>query len=1076
MYNSQYYTCEQIDERLLQGYLDDYNTQTGQSLTKAQFLTKLGNLFSKEGVIDNTATQIGYYECDTAAGTAAKAITVANYALFAGGSMKVKFANKNTANNATLNINSQGAKALYYQGERASATNSWDANEVVEIYYDGTSYYANNVKGGSGSGVYDVSKEHPTSGPNSDGKFTLEYILNPSNVNELIPVNKRYPGMTIQFVSTSDNKYVQCRLMANQWSTTVTDWQGVDDAPTTGSNNLVKSGGVYDAIAEGSVYDISVNHLTNAEPTVYDSLAAALGTNAVNIPASKRKPGMSIKFNLRTQTGVDEFNEPVYTNEYVQYRYMKSDVSNSSMVNINNWACSLKDGNIYLDRTALYKNDILELFLFDKLSSSMVLKALNGGRANVYPSDIAYNARTELIVANNTIYPIKIYRTDDEDSYPLDTIIGYVIFKDYTHFINNVKSGSDGFWLNMDVVTSKHYCPNIVDFLIKNKTDFLENQIDMLIDGDDILIADLNPTWNNGGYYLSDSINLQTGTGFYTSAIDVSEYVGKTVIFVVNSITPTLSSRACIITNENDDRILAVSVEKLNESDYPIFEYDEQLQAYKVKLNIPVGAKYLRMSVSINATERQVKIFKIQEVTPTPEPERLNTIFYVDGISGNDNNDGLTSQTAFKTTAKFVETALNLENCTLIIAGGIYTSTLNLTGLKGNVSIIGKNNETIIFSGSGILTDWTAVDGYNGIYKCSSNASIPVQGQYNNGRGMIFENGRPSKPILDAERHPSQKGLSNRLPFTIIQQSLSVTLTDALSDIETNGGWYSDGSYIYIKNQDGSNPSTNGYSYEYEARPTFVCPNTIVNLIIKNISFRFSSLPIMFNAQFTERYNCSVFGVPGDGFVDNSNRCRSFYDECAVCGNDGANGHYNTKSGWTSDNLRNSGEFVEYYYAWMHDNGDDGMSHHEASHIRVFGGLYEYNGDGGIRLSNTCNGELHDVYARKNGQDTISANVSGSGFDVVNSILSGDTRNGCNMLLYNCVSEENNRGYAVATFNTTRLVLINCLSKNNSIAELYCKQGKLIAKNCKYIQSDSSKIKVVESSGTIDVESYNDFL
>ena len=248
MYNSQYYTCEQIDERLLQGYLDDYNTQTGQSLTKAQFLTKLGSIFSKEGVIDNTATQIGYYECDTAAGTAAKTITVANYALFAGGSMKVKFANKNTANNATLNINSQGAKALYYQGERASATNSWDANEVVEIYYDGTSYYANNVKGGSGSGVYDVSKEHPTSGPNSDGKFTLEYILNSSNVNELIPVNKRYPGMTIQFVSTSDNKYVQFRYRSSSTSaadyTNVENWQGVDSAPIAGSKSLSESGGV----------------------------------------------------------------------------------------------------------------------------------------------------------------------------------------------------------------------------------------------------------------------------------------------------------------------------------------------------------------------------------------------------------------------------------------------------------------------------------------------------------------------------------------------------------------------------------------------------------------------------------------------------------------------------------------------------------------------------------------------------------------------------------------------------------------------------------------------------------------
>ena len=224
MYNSQYYTCEQIDQRLLQGYLDDYNSQNNTNLTKDQFLTLLFNTIGRNSTVDNLVTQIGYYECDTNGSTAAKAINVANYALFAGGSIKVKFINKNTANNATLNINSQGAKALYYQGERASATNSWDDNEVVEIYYDGTSYYANNINGGSGSGVYDVSKEHPTSGPNSDGKFTLEYILNSSNVNELIPVNKRYPGMSIQFVSTSDNKYVQYRLMTTAFSTTESDW------------------------------------------------------------------------------------------------------------------------------------------------------------------------------------------------------------------------------------------------------------------------------------------------------------------------------------------------------------------------------------------------------------------------------------------------------------------------------------------------------------------------------------------------------------------------------------------------------------------------------------------------------------------------------------------------------------------------------------------------------------------------------------------------------------------------------------------------------------------------------------
>ncbi len=146
MYNSQYYSCEQIDQRLLQGYLDDYNSQTGQSLTKEQFLTKLGNIFAKETLIDNTAVNIGYFVCDTAAGTAAKVLTVAGYELLLGGSFKVKFINRNTAGSATLNINSKGAKALYYGGKPVSAFNSWDNNEVVEIYYDGINYYANNVE------------------------------------------------------------------------------------------------------------------------------------------------------------------------------------------------------------------------------------------------------------------------------------------------------------------------------------------------------------------------------------------------------------------------------------------------------------------------------------------------------------------------------------------------------------------------------------------------------------------------------------------------------------------------------------------------------------------------------------------------------------------------------------------------------------------------------------------------------------------------------------------------------------------------------------------------------------------
>lgn len=73
---------------------------------------------------------------------------------------------------------------------------------------------------------------------------SLQALLSNSNLSTLIPISVRHGGMTIRFVQSSDNKYVQYRLMNNNWSTTISDWQGVDNEPTAGSDNLVKSGGV----------------------------------------------------------------------------------------------------------------------------------------------------------------------------------------------------------------------------------------------------------------------------------------------------------------------------------------------------------------------------------------------------------------------------------------------------------------------------------------------------------------------------------------------------------------------------------------------------------------------------------------------------------------------------------------------------------------------------------------------------------------------------------------------------------------------------------------------------------------
>lgn len=197
----------------------------------------------------NNETKLGYYVCETEGNIATKVIAPATgYVLSTGGSIKVKMINANTAADATLNINSTGVKALYYDGERVSVNNTWKAGETVEIYYDGTSYYANNVANSSDNGAFDVSAKYPTSGVEGGNTYTLQGALAVLNTN--LSANKKKGGMSIKFIQNSDNKYVQYRLTAYSWSTTESDWQGVDDKPTVGSQNVIKSGGVANTVNE----------------------------------------------------------------------------------------------------------------------------------------------------------------------------------------------------------------------------------------------------------------------------------------------------------------------------------------------------------------------------------------------------------------------------------------------------------------------------------------------------------------------------------------------------------------------------------------------------------------------------------------------------------------------------------------------------------------------------------------------------------------------------------------------------------------------------------------------------------
>ena len=80
----------------------------------------------------------GYGTCGTAASTAAKVVTLTDYTLVINGYVSVKFTYDVPAN-ATLNINSKGAKNIYYRGAKIVA-NIIKAGDIATFVYDGTQY------------------------------------------------------------------------------------------------------------------------------------------------------------------------------------------------------------------------------------------------------------------------------------------------------------------------------------------------------------------------------------------------------------------------------------------------------------------------------------------------------------------------------------------------------------------------------------------------------------------------------------------------------------------------------------------------------------------------------------------------------------------------------------------------------------------------------------------------------------------------------------------------------------------------------------------------------------------------
>ena len=88
--------------------------------------------------------------------------------------------------------------------------------------------------------IYDVTE-------NNDGVTfaSLSELLSSENLSTLIPSTVRCGGMSIRFVNSSDNKYVQYRYIGTETTgnpnlfINADNWQGVDDKPIAESENAL---------------------------------------------------------------------------------------------------------------------------------------------------------------------------------------------------------------------------------------------------------------------------------------------------------------------------------------------------------------------------------------------------------------------------------------------------------------------------------------------------------------------------------------------------------------------------------------------------------------------------------------------------------------------------------------------------------------------------------------------------------------------------------------------------------------------------------------------------------------------
>lgn len=192
-----------------------------------------------------------YGTCSTAAGTADKVVTCANFELYAGAAVTVTFSTANTAVVPKLNVNSTGAVAVWYNNAAASNDNPvlWGANATLTFVYDGSHWVLDEKPP-----TYAVACSTAAATRDKAATVTGALVVN---------------GTTVAVSFSTANTYVAASLGFNL-SGTGDDVIRVDGAVTSASNTFTWAANTtLTLVRRGLCWDVTGNDQASKTATTY---------------------------------------------------------------------------------------------------------------------------------------------------------------------------------------------------------------------------------------------------------------------------------------------------------------------------------------------------------------------------------------------------------------------------------------------------------------------------------------------------------------------------------------------------------------------------------------------------------------------------------------------------------------------------------------------------------------------------------------------------------------------------------------------------------------------------------------